>query len=490
VLRELPDLREDASGLASSLARARYRRAAGLSALQPLREIQAEHKLASSAEGLQEAREALGEAQAEDPRRPGRIARLLTLRDFLARVRQMALEPGAAQELFDLPQRPLVRPPGDAGLHGAIPPVAVERELPGIRSRERRAEMEAALAAALEPADGARSAAWEAAQAARGEAGLVVPAEATAWANGILEGTDAISADLGAWLLERHSGVKSGAAQRHDVLHLLHAPRCASAFPSGEMQRTVRRWSGMLGLDLSEVKVDDDDRPLKWPGAHAEPLDPPYEAGLTFLPAEGPRPLAALLGATGAALLSVGPPADAPPEDLWLGDPAVRHGCAALLAGLVREPGWLRRCARVELSRDDERAVAIASVIDARLDGARILASLQAQESGPGSRALAALRDLHVRATGAELPAGLAFSELDPWLDDLAQLQGRALASRARLFLRDRYDEDWWRNPRSASSLHGLWGRGGRATCAELWAEMGGEPTVQPLILELYEACR
>jgi hypothetical protein len=271
---------------------------------------------------------------------------------------------------------------------------------------------------------------------------------------------------------------------------LLHAPRCASAFVTGEIQRTVRRWTGMIGLDLSEVKVDDEDRPLKWPGAHAEPIDPPFEAGLTYLPAEGPRTLSAILGATGAALLSVGPPADAPPEDLWLADPAVRYACAALLEGLVREPEWLRRCARVDLSRDDQRAVAIAFVIDARLNGARILGSLQAYESGPGDRAISALRELHVRATSAELPAGLAGDALDPWLDDFAQLQGRALAARAREFLRDRYDEDWWRNPRSAGSLQGLWARGGRPTCAELWAEMGGEPTVRPLILELFETCR
>jgi hypothetical protein len=348
--------------------------------------------------------------------------------------------------------------------------------------------MEAALATALAPTAGARSASWEAAAAARSEAGLPLP-DATPWANAVLEGTQAIAADLGVWLLERHTGVRASEAQRHDVLHLQFAPRCASAFIAGEMQRTVRRWTAMLGLDLSEVKVDDEDRPLKWPGAHAEPIDPPFEAGLTYLPAEGPRALSALLSGVGTALVSVGPPAEAPPEDLWLGDPAVRHACAAILGGLVRDPEWLRRCAQVELPRDDQRAIAIAAVFDARLNAARTLAALQAYESGPGSRAGSAARDLFARATGAELPSGLAALEVDPWFDDLAQLQGRALAARARAFLRDRYDEDWWRNPRSAPSLQGLWGRGGRATSAELWAEMGGDPTVQPLIVELLEAC-
>jgi hypothetical protein len=490
VLRELPDLREDAARLAAALARARYRRAAGMPGSVPLREILKASKLAASEEGLAQARETLQNANAEEPRRQGRIARLSSLRDFLARARALALEPGAAQELFDLPQRPLVRPPGDAGLHGALPAVAIARVLPFQRSRERRGELELALAGAVQPADGTRSAVWEAAQAAQAEAGLRAPPDAGAWAEQVLDGTDALANDLGRWLLERHTGAKPGAAARHDVLHLQHAPRCASAFPAGELQRTIRRWAEMLRLDLSAVKLDDEDRPLKWPGAHAEPLDPPYEAGLTFLPAEGPRTLGQVLGAVGAAMLSLGAPADAPPEDLWFSDPAVRHGCAALLEGLMREPEWLRRCAKVALSRDDERAIAIAAVIDVRVAAARTLAGLQAHESGLGSRAAAAHRELYMRATGAELPAGLALCDLDPWLEPLAEIQGRALAARIRAFLRELHDEDWWRNPRSTASLQGLWGRGGRPRCAELWAEVGGEPAVDPLLRELSEACK
>lgn len=490
MLRELAGLREDAAQLASAMAHARYRRAAGLPARQTLRELLKAHKLAASAEGLSQAREALQNAADEDPPRPGRVARLRALLEFLARTRALVLEPGAAQELFDLPQRPLVRPPGDAGLHGALPAVAIARELPYLRSRERRAEMEAALAAATAPADGTRSAAFDAALAAQSEAGLAAPSDAAPWAERLLDGTEVIASDLGHWLLERHTGVRRGEAARHDVLHLLHAPRCASAFPAGEIERTVRRWVEMLRLDLSAVKLDGEDRPLKWPGAHAEPLDPPFEAGIAFLPAEGPRTLGALLGAVGAALLRLGPPADAPPEDLWLGDRAVQGACAALLEGLVRDREWLRRCAKVEVPRDDERAVAIAAVIDARVEAARTLASLQARESGLGARAAAAHRDLFLRATGAELPAGLLLSDLDPWSGPFSRLQGRALAAHARAFLRERYDEDWWRNPRSSASLQGLWARGGRSTCTELWAEMGGTPGLDPLLLEFSDQSR
>src|SRR5205814_1951488 len=120
---ELAELREDAAAIAARLAQARHRRAAGLPPAASFRELIKAHKRAASAEGLSQARETLEGALAEEPKRAGRIARLTSLRDFLARVHAIALEAGAAQELFDLPQRPLVRPPGDAGLHGALPEV-------------------------------------------------------------------------------------------------------------------------------------------------------------------------------------------------------------------------------------------------------------------------------------------------------------------------------------------------------------------------------
>ena len=495
MLRELEELREDARALATALASLRSRRAAGLTAQVTFRELLKAHPLCTSPDGLAQAREVLGNALEEDPRRAGRVARLTSLRDFLVQARAMTLEPGAAQELFDLPQRPLVRPPGDAGLHGALPAVAVERDLPLVRARDKRAELEAALSEALGSADGTRSAAWEAAQAARSEGGVAATsADDLALAGQLLDRTDALARDLGGWLLERHTGAEPfpGGAERHDLLHLLWAPRCSSAFPRGEIMRTVRRWAEMLRLDLGAgkaISLDEEDRPLKWPGAHAEPIDPPWEVRVSLLPEEGPRALGKLLAAVGVAQLRAGPPSDAPPEDLWFGEPALPHACAALLEGLLREPEFLRRCAKAELPPDDARAISIAAVFDARIAAARCLAVAQAHEHGLGGRAASAHRDLFARATLCELPKGLALCDLDPFTPG-AELQGRALAGRLRAGLRETFDEDWWRNPRALPKLQALWGRGGRPTLAELWSELGGPPGIDPLVDGLAEACR
>jgi len=490
--KELSELREDAAALARDLAALDWRRAAGLPAQgTPGAAVEA-HRLASSADALAQLRESL------DPARPARFARLCALRDFCLRARAVALDPGAAQELHDLPLRPSVRIAGDAGLHGARPPLEVERELPFARVRAERAELERALAGA--PA-GPLGAAFEAAQAALAEARIdAVGLHTRGWnekegaaeaAGKLLGGTDAVAGDLGTWLLERHTGARPGSIERHDVLHFLWSPRFASAFPRGEHQRTVRRWADALRLDLGGVRIDDEERPGKPPGARAVALDPPSDVRVAFFPAEGPRALASLLGALGEALLRAGPPEDAPAEDLWFGDGAVPAASAALLGGLARDPGWLRRVAKADLGRDDERALACAAVLDARIAAAATLASLEAHRlGGLSSRAEAAARELFLRATGADLPAGLALASVDPWLAPWAELRGLALAARMRASLRERFDEDWWRNPRALDPLQGLWSRGGRPTAAELWAELGEDlPSVEALVADLLAAC-
>jgi hypothetical protein len=135
------------------------------------------------------------------------------------------------------------------------------------------------------------------------------------------------------------------------------------------------------------------------------------------------------------------------------------------------------------------RALAVGALLDARVCAARVLASLEAHRSGLGARAKEAYRELHARAGLAEIPAALASRDLDPCLAAWGDLRGRSLAAAMGVFLREQFDQDWWRNPRALTALHALWSRGGRPTALELWHEMSMEPSVELLIVELSRAC-
>src|SRR5205085_2967819 len=100
----------------------------------------------------------------------------------------------------------------------------------------KRGDLEAALADAAGELEGALGATRDAADTALDEAGQTAASlQARGWAERapaeecerFLAATDGLTGDLGAWLLERNTG----GAERHDLLHLVHAPRCAPAFP-------------------------------------------------------------------------------------------------------------------------------------------------------------------------------------------------------------------------------------------------------------------
>ncbi|MFL5292765.1 MAG: hypothetical protein ACJ79U_14705 [Myxococcales bacterium] len=527
-LRELIDLREDAVALREEMAQAELRRARGLPAPLDVAALVRAHRLATSGEGLAQACEAL-----EDAKTAGRSARLASLRDFLVRVRAMALEPRAAQELWSFPARPSVMLPGDPGLHGALAPLLVERDLPFEASRDRRADMEDGLAGAERQVAGARSAAWEAAEAALSELRAGEPIEAAwslqerGWAEPappvepdrnapplppgfvpappappkdpltqaceqFLATTDGVARDLGGWILQRYAGASTSDVSLHDIQRLIFAPRFASAFPRDEMLRTCRRWADQLRVDLFAagcIRIEDADAPLKPLAGRAVAVDPPHEVRVCFLPLEGPGALSALLSAFGAAFLRAGPPPDAPPEDLWFSERGLDHACEALFALLLLDPRWTKRCAGTDLSLDDERALAVARLFEARIRAARALASREAHVAGSLARATTTSRELFQRACRAALPAGLALRDLDPWLDSFAELRGWAFAASAWGHLRERYDEDFWRNPRAGAAIQGLFARGGRPTLRELWSEIDAAPSVAPLAALLLEAC-
>ena len=298
--------------------------------------------------------------------------------------------------------------------------------------------------------------------------------------------------DLGGWILQRNADASTGDISLHDIQRLVFAPRFASAFPRGEMLRTCRRWTEELRLALSMcgcVRIEDDDGPLKPLVGRAVAVDPPHEVRVCFLPAEGPGALSGLLAAFGAALLRAGPPPDAPPEDLWFSDPGLDHACEGLFSLLLLDPRWTKRCARADLSRDGERAIAVGRLFEARIRAARALASREAHVAGSLAHAAGPSLELFQRACRAALPAPLALRDLDPWLDSFAELRGWAFAASAWRDLRERYDEDFWRNPRAAAAIQGIFARGGRPTLRELWSEIKVAPSLAPLAALLLEAC-
>ncbi len=195
-------------------------------------------------------------------------------------------------------------------------------------------------------------------------------------------------------------------------------------------------------------------------GARAFAVRVPAEVYLVARPGAGPDASRGYLDALGRALhLAHADPA-LPFELRWQANDVAVQATGALLGALLRDRGWLRRYAGVSgaAGAAAARAAAFRELAAVRAAAARAAVSA----AGYGDTvSLGELEGVYVDRTQAALGVvpdrGDSGAELDPpfAVGDAvrAALHGGALAE----LLRERFDEDWWRNPRAGSWLATEW---------------------------------
>jgi hypothetical protein len=160
----------------------------------------------------------------------------------------------------------------------------------------------------------------------------------------------------------------------------------------------------------------------------------------------------------------------------WPAGSGVSASLGALFLQLRAEPGYL---ARVEGHSPDiaermARHAAIFLLLRTRLSAAQLLV----EASAPASEheLLLQLMAATQRALGCELPAGLtSLSFLTSALEG-GEFVAADSALRQHAALRERYDEDWFANPRVSEVLRGACARGNLLDGPGFCAELGAEP--------------
>jgi hypothetical protein len=331
------------------------------------------------------------------------------------------------------------------GPDGAAPLAALERAAPRERDPERRRALAGAAAAALAPTAAAREEAVEIRARARAEVGLAPDWGAVVLGDAALAASDDAWRDVLPFTARRElGGIPSAGLARADLLRAVAGARWDGLFRPGMLPVAVKLTLEGLGLDAGRVRVDDAERPAKWPGAHA------VGARISFRPRGGGGDWADLLGALGRALAAAaGPPSGR--------DPELAEALAWVLGGLALEPRWLAPRADVERrhAADVVRDLALRRLLALRADGAAVRVAAEVERGLSG----AAWREAHRAALHAATSAewdGVRASRDGDAARLAARLRGAEAGEALRRTLVERFDEDWWRNPRTAAHLAGL----------------------------------
>ena len=281
--------------------------------------------------------------------------------------------------------------------------------------------------------------------------------------------------------LKAELGLKPGDADRTDGAFMFRGASFDEFFPGDQLVSIAVRQAGEMGLDArggGRIHHDSEDRERKRPRAFCAPVRVPDEVYLVIRPHGGHVDYRAFWHELGHALHFANAARDLPFEDRWLGDNSVTECYAMLFEHQTMAPAWLRRYAGLNGGKLEQfrRAQAFDLLAIVRRYAAKLayeveLFSAPSLQSG-ASRYVELLSD----ATGFRYAPEDALLDLDDAFYAARYLRAWQLESTLRTALIERFDEDWFRNPKSGPFVLELLSRGQRDDAAEVARSVLGTP--------------
>ena len=350
--------------------------------------------------------------------------------------------------------------------------VLVERELAPLRRERLQREHEVVAGLGIAPTYNASF------EALSGVSLGAIRAECEAF----LRVTQAMWDELLPEFLKRGLGITRAEATRADVAALMRAPQFDAFFTAEAMEREVRRHVTEMGISPDaegRVRYDTGEREGKRARAFCAPVRIPDVVHLVVRPHGGQNDWMTLLHELGHALHFANMRRSLPFEFRWLGDNSVTEGYAMLFDHRLKDRGWLARYTGLGKK---ELPVYLRSAGFEELHFVRRYAAklIYETELHSGTVSWDALPDLFVEtltdATGFRYQRADAFVDVDPRFYAVRYLRAWQLQAVLDESLRERFNEDWWRNPAAGPwMVEELFGLGQRELAEEQAQRVGGK---------------
>jgi len=305
-----------------------------------------------------------------------------------------------------------------------------------------------------------------------------------------LRDTQALWAEALPYYTKRVLGMEVADVTRADALALFRAREFDAYFPAARMEEQIRRQVREMAVDPSasgRVILDTEEREGKRSRAFCSPVRIPEEVYLVLRPHGGQSDWTTFLHELGHALHFAYMRPELSFEYRWLGDNSITEGYAMLFDHRMKDAGWLARYTELSASKIPEflRWTGLEELHFLRRYCAKLLYEIQLYG---GATRWDSLPDLYVdmltSATNFRYSRADAFVDVDARFYAARYLRAWQLQALIDETLVERYDVDWWRNPRAGPWIcSALFGEGQRELAQEQAMRVSGkELTFAPLV--------
>ena len=282
--------------------------------------------------------------------------------------------------------------------------------------------------------------------------------------------------------LKKNLGIEAREATRSDALAMFRARDLDQYFPASAMEDTIRRQVREMGVDpaaAGRVIFDTGEREGKRSRAFCAPVRVPNEVYLVLRPHGGQTDWMTFLHELGHALHYAYMRPDLAYEYRWLGDNSITEGYAMLFDHRMKDSGWLKRYTELGSARLPAylRGAGLEELHFLRRYCAKLIYEVDLYG---GKVPWDSLPDLYVdrltTATTFRYDPADAFVDVDPRYYAVRYLRAWQLQALLNETLTERYDLDWWRNPRAGPWIcSALFGEGQRELAHEQAERVAGK---------------
>ena len=294
-------------------------------------------------------------------------------------------------------------------------------------------------------------------------------------------------------LVKLRLGVPLGELTRADTGWAFRAGDYDRGFPPDGLVDTAVRQMRDMGLDAHQsgrVRFDTDERPDKQPRAFCVPVRVPDEVYLVLRPRGGHQDYRTLWHEMGHAVHFASVDPARPFADRWLGDNSVTEGFAMLLDHLTQDLGWLSYYTGLSADqvRDLRYELLVYDLYGVRRYAAKLGYELLLHAGDLADRGSEYAERL-TEATLFRYDAADWLADVDPAFYAARYLRAWQLEAAVAQTLVQRYDEDWYRNPRAGAFVQQVMSRGQADPADRLAQEITGAPlSFEPLVARLQAA--
>ncbi|HXT16270.1 MAG TPA: hypothetical protein VN706_11610 [Gemmatimonadaceae bacterium] len=304
-----------------------------------------------------------------------------------------------------------------------------------------------------------------------------------------LRDTDALWNEVLPEFAKRVLGMTPAELTRADALALFRAREFDAYFPPARMEESIARQVREMGVDplaSGRVILDTSEREGKRGRAFCSPVRIPDEVYLVLRPHGGQSDWTTFLHELGHALHFAYMRPDLAFEYRCLGDSSITEGYAMLFDHRMEDAGWLKRYTELGATNLQPfvRASGFEELHFLRRYCAKLIYEVQMYATDDWNTVPDLYVDVLTSATTFRYDRADAFVDVDARFYAARYLRAWQLQALINETLVERYDMDWWRNPRAGPWIcSALFGEGQRELAHEQAQRVAGKPlSFAPLV--------